>query len=133
MIDARVRHGHVRGPLPTALCLLLVGCNVFRPKPEAPDAKVTHGGPVDTSKLTADRIVAYLNNQADLVASLEAKDISLTAKAQGNTPPTLDGSLMVQKPRDFRLVGRFLGSTLFFQESAPPSRTTDLLWSVNST
>lgn len=98
------------GILQSALCILLVGCNIFRPKPEAPDAKVTHGGPVDTSRLTADRIVAYLNNQADLVQSLDANDISLTARAQGNTPPTLDGSLLVQKPRYFRLVGRFLGS-----------------------
>ena len=98
------------GLLQSALCVLLVGCNIFRPKPEAPDAKVTHGGPVDTSKLTADGIVKYLNNQADLVQSLDADNISLTAKAQGSTPPTLDGTLMVQKPRYFRLVGRFLGS-----------------------
>ena len=96
--------------LPLAACLVAAGCNIFRPKPEAPDAKVTHTGPVDTSGLTADRIVTYLNNQADLVRSLDANDITLTAKAQGSTPPTLDRSLMVQKPRYFRLVGRFLGS-----------------------
>ena len=43
--------------LQSAICILAVGCNIFRPKPEAPDAKVTHTGPVDTSKLTADRMV----------------------------------------------------------------------------
>lgn len=96
---------------PFAFCILTVGCNLFRPKPEAPEAKApVAAGPVDTSKLTADRVVAYLNTQADRIGSLEAGDISLTARAQGSTPPTLDGSLLVQKPRYFRLVGRFLGS-----------------------
>ena len=96
--------------LPVACCLWAAGCNAFLPRREAPDAKVTHTGPVDTSKLTADRIVTYLNRQADLVQSLDANDISLTVKGPGGAPPTLEGTLMVQKPKYFRLTGKFLGS-----------------------
>jgi hypothetical protein len=92
--------------LTSAFCSLTVGCNLFMPKPEAPHAKVPQGGPVDTSKLNADRIVTYLNNQSDLVQSLEARDISLSARGPGGSPPTLDGTLLVQKPRYFRLVGK---------------------------
>src|SRR4029079_17881199 len=81
--------------------------NLFRPRPEAPEAKAPRGGPVDTSKLNADRIVAYLNNQADLVQSLEADDISLTARGPGGSPPSLNGALLVPKPRFFSLTGKF--------------------------
>lgn len=96
--------------LPCALCIMAVGCNLFRPRPEAPDAKVPHVPVGDTSSLTADTVVAYLNAQADRLQSLEANDISLTVKGPAGSPPTLDGSLMVQRPRYFRLVGKFLGS-----------------------
>ena len=43
---------------------------------------------MDTSKLNADRIVAYLNNQADLVHRWRRDDISLTARGPGGSPPT---------------------------------------------
>jgi hypothetical protein len=92
--------------LPFSFCLL-AGCNMFWAKREAPEAKGPQTGPVDTSRLTADLIVSYLNKQADLVQSIDAQDISLTARGPGGSPPTLDGSLMVQKPRYFRLVGKF--------------------------
>jgi hypothetical protein len=110
LMTARIPRRLSLGVLTTAYCILPMGCNLFMPKPEAPHAKVPQGGPVDTSKLNADRIVAYLNNQADLVQSLEARDISLTARSPGGSPPTLDGTLLVQKPRNFKLTGKFLGS-----------------------
>jgi hypothetical protein len=92
--------------LSSAVCVLPVGCNMFS-KREAPEAKGPTTGPVDTSKLNPDLIVTYLNKQADLVQSIDAQDISLTARGPGGAPPTLDGSLLVQKPRYFRLVGKF--------------------------
>lgn len=93
--------------LTSAFCILSVGCNMFWAKREAPEAKGPPTGPVDTSKMTADRIVNYLNKQANFVDSIDAEDISLTARGPGGSPPTLDGSLLVQKPRYFRLVGKF--------------------------
>lgn len=88
-------------------CILAVGCNTFWPKREAPDARVPHVPVGDTSSLTSETVVAYLNSQADRVQSLDAGDISLTVRGPGGSPPTLDGSLLVQKPRNFRLVGKF--------------------------
>jgi hypothetical protein len=95
--------------LPLAACLgLLGGCQLFRPKPEPPDAKVAARPAADKSKYTADGLVRYLNNQAALVESIEARDINLTAKGPGGNPPTLDGVLLVQKPHYFKLTGRSL-------------------------
>src|SRR5262245_37711708 len=93
--------------LPFAYCLVATGCNSFWPKREAPDARVPHVPVGDTSSLTTETVVAYLNSQADRVQSLDAGDISLTVRGPGGSPPTLDGSLLVQKPRNFRLVGKF--------------------------
>ena len=93
-----------------AFVLLLSGCQLFRPKPEPPDPKAPPVPAGDTSKLTAERVVGYLNAQADRLKSIEARDITLTARAQGNSPPSLDGTLLVQKPRYFKLTGKFLGS-----------------------
>src|SRR5690349_9887134 len=78
---------------------LLGGCNIFWRKPEAPDIKPPASGPVDTSTLTADRVIAYLNDQAEKVSSVDARDISLTVKGPGGAPPSLTGTLLVQKPR----------------------------------
>jgi hypothetical protein len=97
--------------LPFACCLcLLAGCQLFRPRPEPPDAKAPTGPVGDTSKITVERMVKYLNAQAERVDSIEARDITVTAKSQGNSPPTLDGTLLVQKPRYFKVTGKFLGS-----------------------
>lgn len=92
------------------LLLLGTGCNLFLPRPEAPIARGPRVPVGDTSSLTTERVVAYLNAQADRIQSIESTDVSLTARAQGNRPPSLDGSFMVQKPRYFRLTGKFLGS-----------------------
>jgi hypothetical protein len=80
---------------------------MFWAKREAPEAKGPRVPVGDTSGLTTDTLVDYLNKQADKVESIDANDISLTARGPGGSPPTLDGSLMVQKPRFFRLVGKF--------------------------
>jgi hypothetical protein len=86
------------------------GCNIFRPKPETPDAKAPPVPVGNRAKPSPDELVRYLNAQAGLVQSMEARDISLTARAQGSSPPTLDGTLLVQKPKYFKLTGKFLGS-----------------------
>jgi outer membrane lipoprotein-sorting protein len=95
---------------PICFFVLAAGCNLFRPRPEAQEAKVPHVPVGDTSSLTTETLVAYLNSQADHLKSLEADDISILAKSQGNSAPTLEGSLMVQKPRYFKMTGRYLGS-----------------------
>src|SRR5688500_13406864 len=95
--------------VPCALCLcLLAGCQLFRPKPEPPDARVPNVPVGDTSGITAERVVAYLNGQSDRLRSIEARDVTLTARGPGGTSPSLDGVLLVQKPRYFKLTGRSL-------------------------
>jgi hypothetical protein len=50
-----------------------------------------------------------LNNQAALLQSIDTRDLSITVRAQGNSV-SLDGTLLCQKPRFFKLVGKKLGS-----------------------
>jgi len=89
-----------------ALCILSVGCNMFLAKREAPEAKGPRVPVGDTSGLTTETLVAYLNKHAEKVESIDANDISLTVRGPGTPGVTLDGTLMVQKPRYFRLVGK---------------------------
>jgi hypothetical protein len=93
-----------------ALVAMQSACNLFRPKPEAPDAKAPPVPTGNVTKPTPERLVRYLNAQASRIDSIEARDVSLTARAQGSSPPTLDGTLLVKKPRFFKLTGKFLGS-----------------------
>jgi hypothetical protein len=90
----------------TSACCLLAGCNMFLAKREAPEAKGPRVPVGDTSGLTTERLVAYLNSHAEMVQSIDANDISLTVRGPGTPGVTLDGTLMVQKPRYFRLVGK---------------------------
>src|SRR5439155_12134047 len=57
--------------------------------------------------MTSERVVAYLNKQAERVKSIDAPDVSLTARGPGGSA-SLEGKLLVQKPRYFKLTGRSL-------------------------
>ena len=109
-MNARVSRRRALSVLASACCTLSVGCNLLWRKPEAPDVKLPTTGPVDTTGLTAETAVSYLNGEADKVKSVDARDINLTVRGPGGSPPTLSGSLLVQKPRYFKLVGKFAGS-----------------------
>jgi hypothetical protein len=59
---------------------------------------------------TADRLVGYLNKQADRMSVIETNDVSLLAHVQGRRMPELNGGIMVcEKPRSFRLTGDAVG------------------------
>jgi hypothetical protein len=96
--------------LASTFCISSAGCNLLWQKPPAPEVKPAVTGKVDTSTLTPENVVRSLNGQARLIESVDAPDISLTVKGPGGSPPSLSGSLMVQKPRNFRLIGKFMGS-----------------------
>lgn len=93
----------------SAICILGVGCNIFRARPEPPDAKAP---PVPTGavgKPTPDNLVHYLNGQAALLQSIESHDLQIDVRAPGVSVNLDGGSLMCQKPRYFRLTGKKLG------------------------
>jgi hypothetical protein len=82
-------------------CLLLAGCqwlNRDKSNPKPPAAVA--GGPP-----TADKLVAYLNGQADLLSTIESDDVYLTATVQNNRMPGLRCVMMCEKPRNFHLQG----------------------------
>jgi hypothetical protein len=86
------------------------GCNLFRARPEPPDAKAP---PVPVGELrppTADELVSYLNREAGKLQSIESRDLIVDVRAPGVSVSLDGGSLLCQKPRYFRMIGKKLGS-----------------------
>jgi hypothetical protein len=98
------------GTLTIACCALLAGCNILGPRPEPPDAKAPPVPTADVGKPTAEQLVRYLNGQASMLQSIETRDLTVDVRAPGVSVGLDGGSLMCQKPRYFRLVGKKFGS-----------------------
>jgi hypothetical protein len=93
-----------------SLLLLGSGCNIFGARPEPPDAKappVPHGS---TRTPSADELVGYLNRESARLQSIDTRDLSIDVRAQGTSVSLDSGSLLCQKPRYFKLVGKKFGS-----------------------
>ncbi len=87
------------------LLLVAAGCNHWRPNGE------TGGGPVvvnNTNRPDAASLVAYLNNNAAKVQCVQSTRVAMDCK-EGNQAVGVDGMLVCQKPRNFRLKGQVLG------------------------
>ncbi len=90
-----------------SLVMLSTGCTLLPwmsrgdkdPKPVLP-----------TEVPTAGDLVDYLNRQAAKVSMIEAQDLEIDVKAQGQSPPSLSGKLFCQKPRNFHLTGKVFGN-----------------------
>lgn len=89
---------------------LLAGCNLLGPRPEKPDAKPP---PVPTGQVgrpTAEQLVGYLNSQAELLQSISTQDLTIDVRSPAANVGLDGGSLLCQKPRYFRLIGKKFGS-----------------------
>jgi hypothetical protein len=95
--------------LTSAFCILLGGCNIFRARPEPPDAKAPVVPTGAVGKPTPEQLVSYLNSQASNLHSIESHDLQIDVRAPGVSVNLDGGSLMCQKPRYFRLTGKKLG------------------------
>jgi hypothetical protein len=106
-----------RRPLPLiiyhfafVICLPGVGCNLIGPRPEAPDAKAPPVPTEITRKPTGYDLADYLNKQAGLLQSIQTNDLTISVWAQGSSVGLDGGTLLCQKPRYFKLVGKKFGS-----------------------
>jgi hypothetical protein len=95
--------------LASAFCVLLGGCNIFRARPEPPDAKAPPVPTVSRDKPTPQLLVKYLNDEADKLHSIETHDLQIDVRVPGSSVSLESGSLLCQKPRFFRLTGKKLG------------------------
>ncbi|HKB02309.1 MAG TPA: hypothetical protein VKD90_08820 [Gemmataceae bacterium] len=92
-----------------SLLVLGTGCNLFGPRPERPDAKAP---PVPTGHLdrpTPEQLVRYLNRESSRLQSIQTSDLSISVWSQGNSVGLDSGTLLCQKPRYFKLVGKKFG------------------------
>ena len=85
---------------------IAVGCNI------APHRRDANGRvPVDDALPTTTQLVKYLNDNAKRLAdgdALRCTNLSIDAKANGQSVG-LGGTMMCQKPRNFRLMAKLVG------------------------
>jgi hypothetical protein len=86
------------------LLLTALGCTHWRP---GGDVGRTPVG-VTAGKPDAARLVAYLNQNAERVKCIQSTRVAMDCK-EGNQAVGVDGMLVCQKPRNFRLKGYVLG------------------------
>src|SRR5204863_1660276 len=67
-------------------------------------------GPVQPAP-PVEKLVGYLNDNSGRMQSVRYEDVTLTP-IQGNNSFNLTADIMVQKPRNFRMMGRALGSPM---------------------
>jgi hypothetical protein len=60
---------------------------------------------------TSEKLVGYLNSQADRLSVIQSEDVDLTAYVQGKRMPRLVTFMVCEKPRSFRLMGDSVGTT----------------------
>ena len=87
------------------LAVLAAGCNTLGPmfKQKESSAAVT------TGNITAEQMVAYLNDNARRLQTIQCNQVAIDSKQGSQNIPGLDGLLVVQKPRQFRLKAKVLG------------------------
>jgi hypothetical protein len=91
------------------ICFFGTGCNLFGPK--ASDKIPKHQAPVSTTHGTPDAktLIGYLNREAAKLNSIESRDLTIDVKAPAGNVSLDSGSLVVQKPRSMKMVGRKMG------------------------
>jgi hypothetical protein len=109
MPETSARRARARLVLLVALLALPAGCNSWRhlrgPSNVGPQANAPSGNP------TAEQLVAYLNDNARRLQSIECRDLQLDASMKWETVG-LTGQMVCQKPRNFRLVARAAGMSM---------------------
>lgn len=87
-----------------ALLSVLVGCNSWT---GLRDRDTARNLPGETP--SAQQLVAYLNNNGQRVQAIQCNQVSIDAKQGNQTAPGLDGLMVCQKPRNFRLKAKVIG------------------------
>lgn len=81
------------------------GCELFRTRSKPIDDRPRMPANPTGEKPSAEQLISYMNKQADLLTSIETRDLEIDATAMGSSVD-LTGSLYCQKPRYFKMVGK---------------------------
>lgn len=88
------------------LLLLLVGCNPLRPGPKPEDQQAIRS----QATPTAESLVTYLIANAKLIQSVDCGELFIDAHAGSEGVSLVDCWMVCQKPRNFRMTAKILGS-----------------------
>ena len=87
------------------LAVLAAGCNTLGPMFKQKESSA----PVASGNITAEQMVTYLNDNARRLQTIQCNQVAIDSKQGSQNIPGLDGLLVVQKPRQFRLKAKVLG------------------------
>lgn len=83
-----------------------IGCNslpqhlkIFQTKNSAPAP----------NSFTPEQLVSYLNNNAGRLQAVQCNQVSIDVRQGDQTAPGIEGQMVLQKPRNFRLKGKVVG------------------------
>lgn len=94
---------HVMTSVGLGTLLLLAGCKNWD------NQRPSRDGPIQTGRApTAEQLVKYLNDNARRVQGLECRDLDIDAR-QGGQVVGLNGTMVCQQPRNFRMQAKLLG------------------------
>lgn len=96
-------------PLVTIACSLLLALAVGCTNTRWGFLNRERDRPVSGPPPTKEAVVAYLNDNASRIQTFRSDDLSITVHA-GAIPVGLNGKLMTEKPRNFRMSGDALGN-----------------------
>ena len=94
--------------LALGLLPLATGCNILKPNPNPPHAGPVANGPAPT----AEDLVKYLNYNAQKVQAVQSNRVEIDCKQGNQGAPGLDGLMVCQKQRNFRLKAKVAGQPI---------------------
>lgn len=71
-------------------------------------------GPPPTSTPKPEDLVRYLNQESAKLGSIESRDLSISTRIQGKWVPELNGWMVCDKPKNFRLMAKKFGPQIDF-------------------
>ncbi|MCY2945469.1 MAG: hypothetical protein NT142_13235 [Planctomycetota bacterium] len=94
-------------------CILLVGfaltgsgCNSLAKNLRLGQPK---DSPIAPQSFTAEQMVSYLNDNSRRVSTLQCNNVSIDSRQGDQNAPGLEGLMVLQKPRNFRMKGKVVG------------------------
>ncbi|QVL34684.1 hypothetical protein KIH39_12475 [Telmatocola sphagniphila] len=93
--------------------MLLLGASSGCSTPNAKVDNTPKGGLTSRNNQetpTAEVLVKYLSRQSSQIQMLDYRDISMEVTAQGRRAPSIEGYLVCEKARNFRLAGKVFGA-----------------------
>ena len=91
--------------------LLLVGCASWSNRRPGEIVSPQQYPTATSEQPTAENLVKYLNGRAANLQGIDCQTLEIDTQMQGRNMPSLEGWMVCEKPKNFRLAGKKFGAT----------------------